>query len=149
MTGRRAATSAELSALREFVRAYERVWNDHDGEALGAFFSEDADLVMGAGPRMQGQASIVDWWRGYFARLDPGRRGSFSIHSARLISAQVAVIDVDSTTSGRSVEDERELPTRRARGTWVVVAAAGGWVIAALRVLPAEGETRSAPGSDR
>lgn len=136
-------------SLREFIASYERVWNSRDADALATLFSADADLVMGSRPRVQGRSAIASWWRTYFGRLDEGRTGTFSIVSARLLSPGVALANVDSTTAGRSHQGGRELPTRRARGTWIVVQVDGGWSVAALRGLPAEGEARTVPGSDR
>lgn len=134
--------------LVEFVSAYERVWNTRDADAVAAYFAEEADMIMGAGPSVKGRAAIADWWRTYFDRIDEGRIGTFSIESARLISPDVAVVNIDSTTSARREEDREKLPTRLARGTWVVVRTDGGWSISALRGQPQEGESRTGPGTD-
>lgn len=135
--------------LRDFVSSYERVWNTHDADAVATFFAEDADMIIGAGSRVEGRAAIADSWRTYFDHIDEDRIGMFTIESARLISPQAAIINIDSTTSARRPEDQPELPTRLARGTWVVVQTDGAWSIAALRAQPQEGESRTAPGTDR
>ena len=135
--------------LAELVRSYQRVWNSHDGGAVAALFTEDADMVMGADPRAQGRAAIADWWQAYFAGIDRGRTGAFAIDAARLVSPDVAILNVDSTTSGRARDDQRALPTRRARGTWIVVRVGEAWAISALRGQPAVGEARTRAGSDR
>lgn len=101
--------------LRDFVSSYERVWNTHDADAVATFFAEDADMIIGAGSRVEGRAAIADSWRTYFDHIDEDRIGMFTIESARLISPQAAIINIDSTTSARRPEDQPELPTRLAR----------------------------------
>lgn len=134
--------------LAEFVSAYERIWNTHDADAVAAYFAEDADMIMGGDPTVEGRTAIADSWRTYFDRIDEGRMGTFTIESARLISPEVAVINVDSITSARREEDRERLPTRLARGTWVIVKTDSGWSISALRGQPQEGESRTKPGTD-
>jgi uncharacterized protein (TIGR02246 family) len=136
------------SDLRVRVEAYEQMWNTHRASAVAAFFTEDADMIFGNGPRITGREAIQEWWDAYFARIDATRKGTFAIDSVRMIMPEVALINVASTTGGRGPAGE-ELPTRLARGTWVLVRHSGEWWISALRGLPAEGDIRVAPGTDR
>jgi len=144
----RSGSPEAAEAIRELVDAYERDWNTHDPTAVAAYFTEDADLIMGNSARVSGRQEIRDWWRAYFDEIDPGRRGTFSVRSIRVLAPDVALLDVDSTTAGRDAAGG-ELPVRRARGTWVVVRREGDWRVAALRGLPALGDRRVAPGTDR
>lgn len=144
----RAQTHDVPGEVRARVEAYEEVWNTHEASAVAAFFTEDADMVFGNGPRIAGRNAIQDWWDGYFAKIDEARKGTFAIDSLRAITPEVVLINVDSTTAGRGSTGQ-ELPTRLARGTWVVVRHAGQWWISALRGLPAEGDVRTGPGTDR
>lgn len=41
------ATQAQ-SELDSFLEAYTFVWNEHDGQSLARFFTDDADLIMGS-----------------------------------------------------------------------------------------------------
>ena len=59
------------------------------------------------------------------------------VQAARLIAPDVAVLNVTTTTQGRSAQGE-ELRSRDARGTWVVVREGGTWRIAAMRGMPTE-----------
>jgi hypothetical protein len=90
---------------------------------------------------------VEELWRSYFSGIDEARGGTFAVVSLRMITPEVGVIDVNSTTAGRGPSGE-ELPTRLARGTWVVVRQGGEWQIVAFRALPAEGDERSGPGRD-
>ena len=148
LSGAHAQASEDKAGVRETVEEYERVWNTRDASAVAMFFSEDADMLFGNGPMVRGQQAIQEAWSVYFARQDEGREGTFTIESIRLIAPGVAVVNVDSRTGGRS-SNGQELPTRLARGTWVVVRQAEGWLISALRGGPAEGDVRTGPGRDR
>lgn len=140
--------SAAVSELRARVTAYERAWNTHDPSAVAAYFTTDADMLVGNLPSVDGRGAIQDWWTGYFANISGERNGSFAISSMRLITSDVALVNVDSRTGGKDA-DGAELPTRLARGTWVMVHRDGEWLIAALRALPAQGDVRLGPGVDR
>ena len=143
-----AAGQHSLADIRAQVRAYERTWNTHDAGQVAVFYSPDADMIMGSGPRIVGRAAIEAWWARYFAAISDRRTGTFQVESVRLLAPEVALVDIGSLTAGPDENDE-ELPARRARGTWVLTAQGGQWLIASLRGLPAEGETRSEPGTDR
>ena len=139
-----AQTPEASDALRARVETYETVWNTHDPAAVAAFFTEDADMIMGNLPTARGRKAIQDFWGKYFAAIEPERRGTFEVISLRLITPDVALINISSETGG-SDSDGRELPTRLARGTWVLVQEANGWFISAMRGQPAEGDVRGPP----
>jgi uncharacterized protein (TIGR02246 family) len=134
-----AQADAELSttALRERVDAYQHAWATHDPTAVAAFFTADADFVMGNLPSRRGRQEIRDWWRDYFARQEPERDLTVEVSSVRFVTADVAVINVVTTTAGRDSLGE-ELPARRFRGTWVMRRQRGAWLIAAMQGLPTE-----------
>ena len=145
---------ASLSSAEEgrpeldFVEVYASAWNTHDGAALAAMFTADADLIMGNRPRAVGREAIAEWWNTYFSRIAEGRRGEFEVLSEREIAPGVRLVNVGTKTFGEDEHGE-ELETRLARGTWVMVKREGTWLIAAMRGLPAEGDRRLAPGTDR
>ena len=136
------------SDFRAFLDVYTETWNQHDGAALGALFTADADLIVGNLPRVSGREAIGESWDMYFSRLDEGRRGEFELLSLRDIAPGVLLVNIGSKTSGISGRGE-VLETRLARGTWVLVERNDTWLIAAMRALPAEGEDRLRPGQDR
>lgn len=144
LNGLEAQTPDASDALRATVEAYETTWNTHDPTAVAAFFTVDADMIAGNLPAARGRKAIEDWWGKYFAAIEPERRGTFEVISLRLVTPDVALINISSETGG-SDSQGRELPTRLARGTWVLVHEADGWLIAALRAQPAEGDVRGPP----
>jgi uncharacterized protein (TIGR02246 family) len=143
------ATAQDAAAgVRAWIDAYEKAWNTHEASAVAAFFSEDADFIAGNGPRIVGRDAIEESWRSYFSGIDEARQGTFAIASLRVITPEVVLVNINSTTAGHGPSAEN-LPTRLARGTWVVTRNNGEWQISAFRALPAEGEMRTGPGRDQ
>jgi uncharacterized protein (TIGR02246 family) len=139
-----AQTPEAFDALRARVETYETIWNTQDPTAVATFFTGDADMIVGNLPIVRGRQAIQDSWEKYFAAIEPERRGTFEVVSLRLITPEVALINLSSETGGSDSEG-RVLPTRLARGTWVLVHEADGWFISALRAQPAEGDVRGPP----
>lgn len=122
--------------LRAFVAEYEDTFNRHDPEALGAFYRNDADIIVREGPIIHGGQAIRKWWLDYFSEPRP-YRALLIIEEIRMMADNVAIIDF-TATGARSEAMEQLQPVRRARATWVVIREDGDWLIAALRVLPSE-----------
>lgn len=135
------------SAFDSFLEAYTAKWNTHDGDAVATMFTDDADLMMGNLPRIDGREAIAAVWNAYFSRISENRKGEFHVLSLRDIASGVRLVNVRSKTFGTDQNGE-ELETRLARGTWVLVKRDGFWLIAAMRGLPEEGENRLGPGTD-
>ena len=133
----RAQVVADSADLRGYVEAYQIAFDTRNPVAVAAFFSEDADLVPGNLPALHGRGEIEAWWRTYFERQEPERRGRFDVTSARLLAPDVALVNLATTTGGRGLGGEA-LPVRRARATWLVRRQDGQWLIEAARALPTE-----------
>ena len=144
-----AQTAEDSAAVASFVDAYRTIWNSHDPSALAALFTPDADMIMGTDPVSLGRQGIQDWWREYFGRQEPDREVVIAIHRMRLIRPDVVLLNVATTTGGRS-EQGSPLRSRDARGMWVVVREGGTWHISAMRGMPTEQDEiiRSAGGQD-
>lgn len=127
-----ATTTRELTAM---IDQYTADWDSHDAAVLASDFTTDADMIMGNGPIMDGRAAIQAWWQEYFAVQDPARRLTIDVEGVRAVTGDVAVINVHTTTGGRTGQGT-ELVAREFRGTWVVVRERGTWMIAAMRGLP-------------
>jgi uncharacterized protein (TIGR02246 family) len=132
-----AQTPADSVAVRAFVEAYRTTWNEHDPSALAAFFTTDADMIMGSDSAALGREPIQGWWRDYFARQEPERRLAIDVHAVRLVTPDVAVLNVATTTGGRNARGE-ELNSRKARGTWVMVREGETWRSSAMRGMATE-----------
>lgn len=133
----RAQVVADSADLLEYVEAYQSALDTRDPVAVAAFFSEDADLVPGNLPALHGRGAIEAWWRTYFERQEPERRGRFDMTSARLLTPDVALVNLATTTGGRGLGGEA-LPVRKARATWLLRRHGGQWLIEAARAMPTE-----------
>lgn len=125
----------DSAAIRARIEAYLSAWNAHDSSGLAAFFTEDADFVMGNLPAARGRQQIRDWWQDYFTRQEPERRLTLDVGPIRFVAADVAVVTV-ATTTGGSGRKGQELPARRFRGTWLWRRQGDNWLISAMRGLP-------------
>jgi len=57
--GAQTANDPSLTEVRAQVQAYERAWNSHDASKVAAFYTDDADMIMGNGPRITGREAIL------------------------------------------------------------------------------------------
>lgn len=131
------ATAEDSVAVGARIDAYKTAWNTHEPSAVAAFFTDDADFVMGNQPAAVGRQAIQDRWRDYFSNQEPERHLTLDVSSLRFVAADVAVVDVATTTGGRDRQGQ-DLPARKFRGTWVVHRQSGEWMISAMRGLPTE-----------
>ncbi|MEJ2757762.1 MAG: SgcJ/EcaC family oxidoreductase [Anaerolineales bacterium] len=136
-----------IRELNDRVEAYQQAWNTHQASAVAAFFTPDADMIIGNGPRFVGREAIQNSWEGYFDKIAATRQGTFTVETYKMLTPDVAILNIHSTTFGHDAAGQ-EMPTRLARGTWVMVWRAGDWWISALRALPEQGELRLSPGTD-
>ena len=143
------AQAIDSGQLEDFVKKYEETWQSHDAERLADFFADDSDMIVGIQPRIVGRAAIEMGWNRYFSRIDSGRLLAISIESIRILSPDVALINVDTTTGGIHSETDKVLESRKARGTWVVTRSSGDLKISALRAHSPTGELRESPGTDK
>ena len=132
----RAQVVVDPPDLLQFVETYQTAFDTRDPAAVAAFFSEDADLVPGNLPALHGRRMIEAWWRTYFERQEPERRGRFDVTSARYLAPDVALMNLETTTGGNGLGGV--LPVRKARATWVLRHQDGQWLIEAARALPTE-----------
>jgi uncharacterized protein (TIGR02246 family) len=132
-----AQTGADSVALRARINAYRVAWDSHDASEVAAFFGASADLVMGNQPEVIGRQAIQDSWRDYFSQQEPERHLTLDVQSMRFVAADVAVVNVTTTTGGRDERGEA-LRARRFRGMWVVHHQRGEWLITAMRGVPTE-----------
>ena len=132
------AQSNRLSQeLRARVTQYIASWNTHDSSDLASYFTADADMIMGNGPILEGRRAINDWWKDYFAVQEPERKLMIEVLSTKSIKADVALLNIRTTTGGRTAQGF-ELTPRKARGTWVLVRQDGEWLISVIRGMPTQ-----------
>lgn len=132
-----AQTEDDSSEVYKLVNKYQDIWDSHDASALGAFFTEDADFIMGNIPLIQGRDGIRKWWSNYFKRQESERKLIITVNSFRIIAPGIVLLNVSTATGDRNSQGA-ELPTRKARGTWVLCWRNTDWLITAMRGMPTE-----------
>jgi uncharacterized protein (TIGR02246 family) len=125
-----ATSSDSTSAAGEVLAHLERAWNDGDGHAFGAVFTEDADFVDIRGDHHAGRPAIAAGHQGIFDSIYRGSTVSYSAESAREVAPGVVV----AVAGGRL-----EAPTgplqgvHRSHFTLVLVERQGTWAVTAFQ----------------
>ncbi len=135
-----AQTAGDSVSVYKLVEAYQDTFSTRDAAAVSEFFSEDADVLVGNLLEARGRKAVRNFWNSYFAKQEPGRRAAFTVNSFRMISEDVAVINLGSVTGGWDSLGA-ELKTRKARGTWVVHQLNGKWLITSVCMMPTENDS--------
>ena len=132
-----AQTKKDSTEVLSQVEKYQRIWNTHDAASLAEFFTNDADFIMGNMPLISGRKAIENWWQNYFNVQEPKRKLMIDVISLRIITPDVALINVGTTTGGKDNQG-KDMPNRKARGTWVLLKQNDNWFIVAMRGIPTE-----------
>jgi len=123
--------AADEAAIRAQTVAVENALNNLDGAAaLVALFTPDGDEIIGDGPRLVGREAIRQAQEAGQAQRPPTMRITLEVTGIRFLGQDIAIVE----TSARFNEG----PIRANRGTRVMVRQGSKWLIAALRVYPAE-----------
>lgn len=132
-----AQTKNDSTEVLAQIEKYKSIWNTHDAASLAEFFTSDADFIMGNLPLINGREGIQNWWQNYFNTQEPERKLAIAVNSLRIITPDVALINIGTITGGRDYQG-KELINRKARGTWVLIKQNGNWLIIAMRGMPTE-----------
>ena len=122
--------SADEAAIHAQTAAYESSLNKRDPAAVAALFVPDGDLVFFDSPRVSGRDALIQNTKDAVATWPATMRFTLSITAIRFLTPDVAIVDTEAHFS--------EGDMRANRGTSVVVRQKGKWLIAALRVFPAQ-----------
>ena len=123
--------SSDEAAIREHTAAYQSAVNKGDPAAIAALFAADGDFIFFDGARLAGRADIQRDAEARVATRPATMRFTLTITGIRFVGPDAAVVDTRATFS--------EGPMPANRGTSVMVRRDGKWLIAALRVFPAQG----------
>jgi uncharacterized protein (TIGR02246 family) len=126
-----AAAPFDEPAIRANVAAFEAAWNNRDSAGVVATYAPDGDVVVMDGARIAGHDEIRRLTEAELAKTPPTMRITLTVTSIRPITQDAAVVD--------TVARFNEGPVRENRGTSVFVLRGGKWLVAALRVYPAQG----------
>lgn len=110
-SARSVAEEADAAAeIREAISEYLDAWNRGDAEALGAYYDEAYDWMNPLGMHLHGRDVVVAYQSASFKRqLPPNVQHSLSydVNSIRLITDDVAVVDIKYTGTGMGPRPEQ------------------------------------------
>jgi len=124
--------ATDEAAIRAHAVAIESAINKRDVAAVVALFTPDGDEINGDGPRVAGREAMRQAQVADFAKWPATMRFTLAVTGIRYLGQDVAIVETTAQFSEGAV--------RSNRGTWVSVRQGGKWLIAALRVYPAQGE---------
>ena len=118
------------AAIRGNVAAFEAAVNKRDVAGVVATYTPDGDFVFFDGPRVVGGEAIRKWTTDEFATMPSTKRITLTMAGIRFVGDDIAIAE----TVARFNEGE----VRENRGTSEFVRQNGRWLVAALRVYPAQ-----------
>jgi uncharacterized protein (TIGR02246 family) len=98
-----AGESENLSAIRTVANSFLGAYRAKDATALGALFTENAEIVDDEGEVTRGRSAIVERFAGLFAANEGGTL-EVAVESIHLLSPEVAVEEGTATVSGDAGE---------------------------------------------
>ncbi len=123
-----AADAAEVRAL------YEQLmdgWNKSSGEAFGAPFAEDGDLIAFDGTHLKGRQEIASFHQPLFDKWLKGTRLVGEVKGVRFLTPDVALMHVVGSTIMRG--KLKPSPVRDSIQTLVALRKYGEWKLAAFQ----------------
>jgi len=90
-------TQTDRAAIDALVRTLDSAWNAADGDAFAAPFAADADFVNVRAEHHRGRQAIAAGHNAIFRGIYAGSTNHYVVKSARLVTADVAVVHVNAT----------------------------------------------------
>jgi uncharacterized protein (TIGR02246 family) len=137
--------SAEEAAVKAAVQSFVDAWNQHDMDAFGALFTEDADFVNVRGTRWIGRSAIGEGHAATHATIFKSTQLRILELSVRFLKPDVAVarwaceLTGETTPAGESVPPRKAIPTfvmMKTQDRWLIVVAQNTDIVPAVRAPP-------------
>src|SRR4051794_31252406 len=116
--------------IRARIGALETAFNKRDAAGMLALYAPDGDFAATDGPLNAGSVALQKGIRDQMATMQKGLQIGITVTNVRFLTADVAIANARAHFNLPDVKDDR--------GTYVFVHKDGKWLIAALRVLPAQ-----------
>jgi uncharacterized protein (TIGR02246 family) len=95
--------TGELAAIRTVANSFLDAYRTKDAAAIGALFTENAEIVDDEGEVTQGRPAIVERFAGLFAANEAGKL-EVDVESTHLLSPDLAIEEGTATVSGDAGE---------------------------------------------
>ena len=118
------------AAISQTVERYLTAWNQYDARALAETFMSDADFTNVAGVHMRGRQKVQIFHAPLFVGVFKGGRHTAITRSIRMLSEDLAAVDLDWEMDGLRGADGQPRPLRRGLMNWVLFRTPEGpWLI--------------------
>lgn|SRR5579875_1070426 len=122
--------SADENALHDLFQQLQEAWNQGDGHAYAAFFTEDADYINVTGAYLKGQQAIATVHQQLFETLFQGSQLEGFVKQIRFLHEGIALLHLHGRP--RVPGQEISAPEQYSIQTLVAIKRADGWRITAF-----------------
>jgi uncharacterized protein (TIGR02246 family) len=126
-------SAVDEQLIRGLATQFERAWNSHDMNLLGAMTTEDVDFVNVAGLHWKGRAEVVKQHAERHQVRFKNSVWTTERVSVQMLAPEMALVHIDWQTRGDLDFDLKPWPPRNGIFSWLVVKNAGGWKIRAVQ----------------
>src|SRR5580700_6884057 len=99
-TGLAQMNQGDDSGVKQALADYIDAFNHHDGTAVAAAFTEDADRTTVRGEVSHGRGEIEKSYTGLFAGMLKNSHRTATVKSARFLTPDIAIVEADYVLSG-------------------------------------------------
>ena len=124
-----APKEADSAAVKQLLSKFTQAFNDHDAQAMGALFAENADFTNLRGASQHGREKIQTNFVTLFKGILKDAKRTDSPRGVRLLAPTLATVDSDDTIAGSLTPDGKSNPLRKGLMTWIVAKQGGQWRI--------------------
>jgi uncharacterized protein (TIGR02246 family) len=122
-------TDSDSAAIRQVIAGFADSYNRHNAQDVAKWFSQDADFTTVQGVTTHGKAQIEEHFAPLFAgRLKDAHR-AVSVRSIRLLTPEVASVNIDCEVTGTKGTDGSERPAHKGLYDWILTKQDGRWLI--------------------
>jgi uncharacterized protein (TIGR02246 family) len=131
MTNNPNATSTDEEFVRGLYQQFTDAWDQGDGAALAAVFTDDGDLVGFDGTHLHGRSVIEKFQQNLFDKYLKGTRLTGAVTDVRFLDSSTALVHA----IGGTIKKNKMKPTRARDSIQTLVAtrASDGWRLAAFQ----------------
>jgi uncharacterized protein (TIGR02246 family) len=126
--GQSASASSEQE-IRKLVSAFMDAWNRHDAHAFSENFAEDANFTNVIGRSAHGRKAVEEFHAPLFATRFKNTRQTAGEVKIRMLTPDIASVDVSWEMTGAVEADGTLLPPRKGLLNWVVTRKGDRWLI--------------------
>jgi len=133
----------DSASIRRVVTGFADSYNRHDAQALARWFTQDADFTTTQGVTIHGRRLIDEHFEPLFSGRLKSVHRTLSVRSIRLLTPEVASVNIECEVSGAKKTDGSELANHKGLYAWILTRQDGQWLINVFH----ESDLPSAPPS--